>query len=306
MNVKITKNINEANLVTHSSTFHPDDIFSTVLLSKIIKTPIVCRVNNVPHNLNKDVIVYDIGFGSFDHHGLDAKWRSEKIKYCSFGLLWQTYGKEYLKTITPDYEELWQVIDEKLIMQIDGIDNGVFPSINAPYSLLDLDDIIDLFNKAWNENVDNDENFLAALNCAELIFDRLITKELAKITAAKKIESLIDTTKNHILILDEYMPYQEALFKSTNPKVKDIKVVIFPSNRGGYSIKPMTINEHSKELVCHFNPSFNGLHDEELARISQIKTARFVHSSGFLACTDTLEDAILMAENALNNSQEEN
>ena len=303
MNIKITKNIKEANLITHSSTFHPDDVFSTVFLSKIIPNPVVCRVNNVPDDINKNALVYDIGFGEFDHHGPNAKWRNDKIKYCSFGLLWEKFGKDYLKTITPDYETLWKTIDEKLVMQIDGIDNGLFPQINAPYSLIDLDNVIDLFNKAWNEETDNDDNFLQSLNVAEVIFERLITKELAKITATKKIETLIDKVQNNILILDEYMPYQEALFKSTNPKVKDIKVVIFPSNRGGYSIKPMTINEHSKELVCHFDSRFYGLHDEELATISQIKTARFVHSSGFLACTNTLEDALLMAQNALENKE---
>ena len=100
------------------------------------------------------------------------------------------------------------------------------------------------------------------------------------------------------------MPYQDVIFNSENPLAKEIKVVIFPSNRGGYNIKPMTINEHSKELVCCFDPSFLGLHDKELANASQIKTARFVHSSGFLACTNTLEDAILMAENALTHPKE--
>ena len=304
MNLKITKNANEANLITHSSTFHPDDVFSTAFLSKIVENPVVCRVNQVPETINEKAIVYDIGFGEFDHHGPDAKWRNKKIKYCSFGLLWQAYGEEYLKTITPEYQKLWQVIDEKLVMQIDGIDNGVFPNINAPYSLLDLDAIIDLYNKAWNEEVDNDDNFLKAVEVAEIIFDRLITKELVKVTATKKVEALIPQVKNHILILDEYMPYQEAIFNSSNPEAKNIKVVIFPSNRGGYSIKPMTINEKSKELVCHFDSKFFGLSDEKLVEASHIKTARFVHSSGFLACTNTLEDAILMAENALNNQED--
>ena len=85
MNVKITKNINEANLITHDSKFHPDDIFSTVLLSKIIKNPVLYRTSNVPENTN--AIIYDVGFGKFDHHGPNAKMRTEKIKYCSFGLL---------------------------------------------------------------------------------------------------------------------------------------------------------------------------------------------------------------------------
>ena len=35
-NIKITKNIDEANLMTHSGTFHADEIFGTIILSKIV------------------------------------------------------------------------------------------------------------------------------------------------------------------------------------------------------------------------------------------------------------------------------
>lgn len=304
MNLKITKNIKEANLITHSSSFHPDDVFSTMFLSKIIKNPIVCRTNN-PENANENAIVYDIGFGKFDHHGPDALYRENpKLKYCSFGLLWKEYGLQYLETINKDEKEiLFKAIDENLIMQIDGIDNGVFPKIEAQYKLTDLDKVIDLFNNAWNEEKDNDENFLIAISVAEKIFDRMIVKENAKILANKKVEEQINTVKDGILILDEYLPYQEAIFASKNPRAKEIKVVIFPSNRGGYNIKPMTISKDSKELAYKFSKEFNGLHDEELAKISKIKTARFVHASGFLACSETLDDAILLAENAINNKE---
>lgn len=302
MNLKITKNIKEANLVTHSSTFHPDDVFATMFLSKIVDNPVVCRTND-PSLAPDNSLIYDIGFGKFDHHQVDAKYRdNSKIKYCSFGLLWKEYGLDFLeKREIADKELLFDAIDKKLVMQIDAIDNGIFPSIKASYSLLDLDNIIDLFNNAWNENKDNDDNFIEAVKIADIIFERLLIKEQAKIVALKKIEKLIDTVKDNILILDEYMPYQEAIFNSKNPKAEEIKVIILPSNRGGYAIKPKTISQTSKELVCHFDEKFNGLHDEELAKVSKIKTARFVHSSGFMACTGTLEDAIKMANNAIKN-----
>ena len=301
--LKITKNIEEANLITHSSTFHPDDIFSTMFLSKIIDNPVVCRVNlGEPEYDNK--IVYDIGFGELDHHGPNAKMRNEKITFCSFGLIWIKYGHDYCKSIAhEDGEALWKAIDDKLIAQIDGIDNGIFPKIDAPYKLTDLDKIIDLFNKAWNEDVDNDDNFLVAVQVAEMIFDRLIVKEMALIEAAKKFAKDLDNLKDGILYLKDYYPYQEALFSSKNPKAKEVKVIIYPSNRGGFCIKPITVSEFSKELAYNFSREFYGLHDDELARVSKIKSARFVHSSGFLACCGTLEDAYLFAENAIKNKE---
>lgn len=299
MTLKITKNINEANLVTHSGTFHTDDVFSTMFLTKLIDNPVLIRTND-PSGSNEDAIVFDIGYGKFDHHGPDALMRDDKIKYCSFGLLWKEYGVKYLEKIgIENYNELFKAIDEVLIMQIDGIDNGLFPKIEAPYKLSDLDKIIDLFNKAWNEDIDNDDNFIKAVFFAETIFDRIILKENAKIVATKRVLEKLDQAKDNILFLDEYMPYNDAVFSKEN----DIKIVIFPSNRGGYNIKPMTISKESKELVVNFPKEYWGLHDDELKDVSNIKTARFVHSTGFLGVTDTKEDAYLLAYEALNNKE---
>lgn len=298
--LRITKNIEEANLVTHSSTFHPDDVFSTMFMSMIVDNPVVARVSKVT-NVRDGAIIYDIGYGKYDHHGVDAKMRNDKIKFCSFGLLWHDFGLSYLEKLMneDDAYKLFNVIDEKLIMQIDGIDNGIFPKVDALYSLLDLDKIIDSFNKAWNEEADNDEQFMEAVSVAKLIFERMIVREKAKIEAAKIIDEKIKNMEGNILILDEYMPYQEAVFASEDEKAKNILVVIFPSNRGGYSIKPMTKSKDTKELVCNFPKEWWGLHDEELANISGIKTAKFIHLNGFLATTDTLEDAILLASKAI-------
>ena len=302
MELKITKNISEANLVTHGGTFHPDDVFSTMFLSKIVENPIVTRVSDIK-GVNDSAIVYDIGCGEFDHHGVNALYRNQELKFSSFGLIWKKFGLEYLKKeVEMDAESLFKVIDEKLVMQIDGIDNGVFPKIEAPYKLMDLDKVIDLFNSNWNDTVDNDENFMMAVKIADVIFERMIKREKSYLYARKKVEDEIGNVKDNILILKEYMPYKEAIFNSKNVLAKEIKVVIVPSNRGGYNIKPMTISEDSKELVVHFSKEFLGLHNEELKLVSGIKTARFVHAGGFIACTDTLEDAILLAKNAINNN----
>lgn len=304
MNLKITKNKDEANLITHDGKFHPDDVFSTVFMSKYIENPCLYRIGVGPVE-NTNAIVYDVGFGKFDHHGPDAKRRpNSNLKYCSFGLLWTEYGKDYLTKNNYEYvDELYSTIEEVLVKQIDGIDNGVFPEINAEYKILDLDKIIDMFNPTWEENPDTDINFANALNTAEIIFDNVIRTEYSKIKATQKVLSKIPTVKDNILILDEYLPYQHAVFTSEDPLAKEIKVIILPSNRGGYCIKPITISEESKELLINFPKEYRGLHDEELANLSGIKTAKFVHSSGFLASTKTLEDAILLAHKALENKE---
>ncbi len=288
----ITKNIKEAKLITHAGKFHPDDVFSTVLLSRIFPNCTLIRVNKVEET-EEEQIVYDIGYGEFDHHGLDAKWRNEKIKYSSFGLLWSYYGKDYLKGITDNYEDVWNRIDTKLVCQIDGIDNGNFPEIKADYELLDLDKIIDLFNGNWDEESDNDDNFLEAYKTADIIFTNLLKREISDSKACQKVQEIIKNTTGDILYLDEYIPYYDALF--TNDNNKRIKAVIFPAKRGGYNIKPITVSKDSFALQYIFPKEWWGLHDEELAKASNIKTATFIHVNGFIATTMTLEDAYLLA-----------
>lgn len=306
MKLKITKNIEEANLITHNGKFHPDDVFSTVFLSQYIENPVLYR-SPVGHIKNDNAIIYDVGYGKFDHHTPTAEYLpNSKLKYCSFGLLWREYGLKYIeKNInTPNPKKLFELVEEKLIKQIDGIDNGTFPKIEAEYHLTDLDQIIDMYNPTWEEDgVDTDNKFYEAYLIAEQIFNNLIKKMNSNIKADIIVEKEINNVKNNILILTQYLPYNEAIFSSTNSKAKDIKVIILPSNRGGYNIKPITISKDSKELLINFPKEYRGLHDEELAKISGIKTAKFVHLSGFLASTDTLEDAIKMAKQALNNKE---
>ena len=57
MPLKITKEIEKANLITHSSSFHPDDVFSTMFLSKIVENPVVCRTIDTT-GANKDAIIF--------------------------------------------------------------------------------------------------------------------------------------------------------------------------------------------------------------------------------------------------------
>ena len=47
MNIKVTKNIEEANCITHNGTFHCDEIFSTIMFSKLLPEVVVCRTSDL-------------------------------------------------------------------------------------------------------------------------------------------------------------------------------------------------------------------------------------------------------------------
>ena len=302
MKLIITKDINDANLITHAGTFHADDVFATAFLTKIIDNPVLYRINNYSNDIKTDAIVYDIGGGEFDHHQINAKVREENFKYSSIGLLFEKFGEKYIRTLVDDnIEEIVCEIDKNLIKQIDAIDNGIFPYIECEYNVTLLSDIISLFNPTWDDKTDRDELFLNAVKLAEFIFDREVDKIISKIKARDKVIEAIKENDGSILYLEEFMPFKDFILESTNPKALDIKFVIFPSIRGGFTVHTVPISKLIRDPRLRFPVSISGLRDEELRNKTGIKTATFVHADGFIGAAETLEDAFLLANYALYN-----
>ena len=99
MNIKTTNNINEANCITHNGKFHFDEIFSTVILSKMLSEIILFRTNEINEKI-ENKYVYDIGGGEFDHHQEGGNGERENgIKYASCGLVWKKFRQRYYKKI---------------------------------------------------------------------------------------------------------------------------------------------------------------------------------------------------------------
>lgn len=302
MKLTITKDINDANLITHAGTFHADDVFATAFLTKIIDNPVLYRINNYSNDIKTDAIVYDIGGGEFDHHQINAKVREENFKYSSIGLLFEKFGEKYIRTLVDDnIEEIVCEIEKNLIKQIDAIDNGIFPYIECEYNVTLLSDIISLFNPTWDDKTDRDELFLNAVKLAEFIFDREVNKIISKIKARDKVIEAIKENDGSILYLEEFMPFKDFILESTNPKALDIKFVIFPSIRGGFTVHTVPTSKLIREPRLRFPVSISGLRDEELRNKTGIKTATFVHADGFIGAAETLEDAFLLANYALYN-----
>ena len=106
-NIKITKNIDEANCITHSGTFHADEIFATLILSKILPEITLIRVQEFRDNPKDNVLVYDIGAGKYDHHQLGGNGaRQNGVKYAACGLIWKEFGKQLLEKYNVEDDEL--------------------------------------------------------------------------------------------------------------------------------------------------------------------------------------------------------
>ena len=284
--IKLVKALEEAELVTHAGNFHADDVFSTMFLERLFGNISLIRLKEYQDNGTK--IAYDIGLGAFDHHGKNNdKKRENGIHYCGFGLLWQKYGLEYLQKIKlEDPKEVFEIIDELLVMQIDAFDNGEY-SINAPFHVYTLSNLIEEFRPKTKEE-DENECFLRAVSFASTIFDQILKDAIKKAETIKIIKSKKEWIKDKILILDEYIPYEYAIFKLN----LDLDFVVYPSNRDGYAAHTVPTKYKGFTPKIPFKKEWAGLRDEELQKVSGVKTAKFCHKNLFLATAQTKEDAL--------------
>ena len=90
------------------------------------------------------------------------------------------------------------------------------------------------------------------------------------------------------MILDEYIPYEYAIFKSN----LDLDFVVYPSNRDGYAAHTVPTKYKGFTPKIPFKKEWAGLRDEELQKVSGVKTAKFCHKNLFLATAQTKEDAL--------------
>ena len=297
MNIKLTKNINEANCITHSGTFHADEIFATVIISKIILDITLIRLQEVREEVGKNVLVYDIGGGKFDHHQFGGNGeRPNGVKYAACGLIWKEYGKEVLKKYeVEEIDYVWNYIDKNLIQFIDSNDNGQLPKIDLDYKYVHISQIIGFFNPRWDEEIDSDLKFKEALNLAETIFDEFLQNTISKVKAKKTVEEAIEQSQNGIMILDKFMPWKEFVLESENEKASQIYFVVFPSKRGGYNVYAVPKEVGSFENRKSMPEAWRGLRDERLQEVTGVKTARFCHNAGFICSTDEKDDAVKIA-----------
>ena len=288
--VKIVDNIEKANAITHCGTMHADEIFSTAFLDMYLGDRLVYRTNKLEDKtISEDAIVYDIGRGKFDHHQTDALRRDNGITYCSFGLLWKEFGKDFLKKQDIYYaEEVFNFIDKDFVEAIDADDNGVFPKIDASFKVKTLSNIFKLFNPSFDSCQDEITQFIKAVEVAKMIFEEEIMYANGKVIADKRVSEILESCLNDkYMILDKFLPYEDTILN--NQEAGNILFVAFPSNRGGYAIKtiPKSSDDHTARMS--FPEEWGGLVGEELEKVSGIKGLTFCHTGRFIVNCNSLE-----------------
>ncbi len=298
--VKVVTDVTKANVITHNGVFHADDIMATVILELALKDIYVYRTYEVPENIDsKNIVIYDVGKGKFDHHGKNIKRRDNGVAYASAGLIWQEYGKKILEEL--NYPEvMFYIMDKYMLQGIDAVDNGEMQDGDYPVRSVSLSDLISEFNPSWDdEDCSIDEAFLKAVSFAKGIFLRRLKRVNSKLVARHEIEKKINNTNGNIMVLEEYMPWKDGIFNSQNDKSKNIKYVILPSERIGFECHCVPIGSQNSNFRKPFPKNWLGLQNKELQKESGTKTAFFCNENGQFAIARLKCDAIKMAKHSL-------
>ena len=213
-----------ANGFTHAGKFHADDVFATALLQILRPDIKITRGFVVPDDF--DGIVYDIGFGMFDHHQEPRETRPNGIPYAAFGLLWRVLGPGLVG------ERQARLIDENFIQPLDLNDNT-----GEQNSLCDA---IGFFNPVWDSKEDQDACFFKAVAVAKQILENQLESANAVNRADEKVQQAYKNSRDGIVVLPCYLPWKNGLYKT------DALFVIYPSQRGGWSAQCVTDHKTKK------------------------------------------------------------
>ncbi len=300
--LEYTDDINNADFVTHNGTFHADEVFSTIILMGVVDKDIIyiSRSSDIPNN--EKTIVYDVGLGKFDHHQEGGNgMRDNGIKYASCGLVWREFGRTYLENVgITNVDMAWNMVENAIVQDIDSGDNGQADKEKLyDFEAYGVADFVDLFNSNWNEEDRQNDFFIDVVYYMKVLFEKLITRINSKIEAKEIIERSIENSTDQVIVLDKYLPWKDLVLESENPKSKDLLYIIFPSNRGGYSIYAIPNKKGSFDVRKEFPKEWAGLRDEELQKVTGVETARFCHNGRFICTTESLCDAKEIARKAV-------
>lgn len=264
MKIKDIKEMKQA--LTHAGKFHADDVFAAAFL-KIINPDIrIIRSNNY---MEFDGLIFDIGFGKYDHHMADNEKRSNGLPYASFGKLWREFAPELYGNF------VCEKVDKELIQDLDLSDNtGSYNALAFAISVFNPEDV-----------TKNDKEFMEALTFAKEILLRLVEKikrnekDLAEVKLA--LEEAVD---KRVVVLEKSLYYKEVLVNS------DAIYVVYPSNRGGFAAQGVPKSLDTVELKKPFP-------EEWVKKLPPY--LKFCHTSRFFITADSFEDIMHAISEAL-------
>jgi uncharacterized UPF0160 family protein len=290
-------------LVTHSGSFHADDVMAFVVLSelypeaRLVRTRAPDLIAAAPNRIVFDIgRTYDPQNGQFDHHQPDKLLRECGLPYSAFGLIWKHFGHGYLIQLGLDYSHVNSVlekIEQDLVRMVDRIDNGIIQGDSDP--AMHSSSIIPammLFRPDFDDETGDamDNGFRLAASVAREIINAMIRTADTRLRAAEEVNTAIYTRlNNNAIILHRGAPWLETVLESEAP----IHFVVCPG-KDEWQINVVNQSLTSFEARKSLPESWAGKSGEDLAVETGVSDAYFCHTGRFIACTRSLEGAMAL------------
>lgn len=239
--------------LTHSGTFHADDVLSAALLKTVVKDIKIERANHVPEGYKG--LVFDIGGGKYDHHGKDKEFRNN-VSYAAFGKLWRDIGPVVMKD--------WKKFDASFVQKVDFADNTGrnFPTVSI---------LIASYNLECSNEKKQDERFFELVDFFSKLIASYLEHEYQKERAAELLKKEYKK-QGQIIVLDKYLPHDAKDIPS------NVFFLIFPC-RGGMMAKACSSGKNQ----ILFPLSWRGEDEQYLAKKEE--GLIFCHPSGKMIVT---------------------
>ncbi|CAO3676603.1 unnamed protein product [Rhizopus stolonifer] len=311
---------------THNGFFHCDEALAVYLLrhTQKFKEAQLIRTRDLSLLSNCDAVVdvggeFDLARSRFDHHqsGFTENFDpSYGIKLSSAGLVYKYFGKEVISNIMGDKlekgdDKTLDLIFEKLykvfIRPIDAIDNGISCSTD---NLLYIDYTgithrVRKLNPQWyEEKTEALEN--ARFEKASILVGSEFRQNLDEITLswipAKQlvVKGFENRYKHHgsgkVMVLDTVCPWHDHLADMNEDTVL---YVVYPVTESDWRVQCVKKRGAAFQSQRPLPSRWRGIPKDTLRKVTALKTANFVHASGFIGGCGSYDDVMKMTDMAL-------
>ena len=303
-------------LITHSGSFHADDLLAFAVLSTLYPEARLLRTRDTEAIAAEgSAIVFDVGFRyaperhHYDHHQPDRPRRAEGLAYSSFGLIWQHFGRAYIRGILnldeggsgSTIEQIHAAVDAGLVRDIDAVDNGELGGgQEALMHPLSLPNLLMTFRPAFDDDEPgrDDAAFLRTVEVAKRLLRAQVESSAASLRAHAVVTAAIGSRSHPNWIeLPRSMDYLGPIF-ATDAAAK-VQFVVAPS-RDEWQLNTVNVSLTSFQPRKPLPASWAGLRGSDLVEATGVPDAVFCHAGRFIAITRSREGAMALLEQALN------
>lgn len=283
---------------THNGTFHTDDCMAVAILERMLELENRFEMNLVrtrdfesfPKDGYRKIFFLDVGMvydpnnNKFDHHQSDfTESYSSKYKHpmAACGQVWKKYGK----FICNENQEIADNVYDKLIANIDRLDNGL-PAEGRGVKIQ-----LDAFNSRWDFKSNNYGEFLTAVKIAKQYLMAEVNHFSGIYHAKEKFLQYVEESTDNILVLKEYLPWKYFI-----EEYQQYMFVIHPTTQNVWVISAIPVHPFSGTFDNRMLLPKEWVHNapDEL-------NVNFVHKARFLMnVTGTRDHAYSVAKLAVN------